>query len=81
MATLTIKNLPDSLYERLKAKAAEHRRSINSEAILAVERAVADSGALEPEEILASLRHARVRLNRVFVTDAALRAGRTDGRA
>lgn len=81
MATLTIKNLPDSLYRRLKAKAAEHRRSINSEAILAVERAVTDSGAAEPEEILAALRHARGRLSRVFVTDSALRAARGDGRA
>jgi plasmid stability protein len=81
VATLTIKNLPDSLYRRLKAKAAEHRRSINSEAILAVERAVVDSGAADPEEILAALRHARTRLKGVFVTDTDLRAGRTDGRA
>jgi plasmid stability protein len=81
LATLTIKKLPDSLYQRLKAKAAEHRRSLNSEAILAVERAVADTGSLEPGEIVASLRNARARLTRVFVTDSALRAGRRDGRA
>ena len=81
MATLTIKNLPDVLYQRLKAKAAEHRRSLNSEAILAVERAVVDSGAAPAEEILASLRRSRSRLDSLFVTDAALRAGRGDGRA
>ena len=81
MATLTIKNLPDSLYRRLKEKAAEHRRSLNSEAILAVERAVADLAAAEPDEIIASLRRARARLDRVFFTDSALRAGRRDGRA
>lgn len=81
MATLTIKNLPDVLYQRLKAKAAEHRRSLNSEAILAVERAVVDSGAAPVEEILASLRRSRSRLDSLFVTDAALRAGRGDGRA
>ncbi len=81
MATLTIKNLPDVLYQRLKAKAAEHRRSLNSEAILAVERAVADSGAAPAEEILASLRRSRSRLDSLFVTDSALRAGRGDGRA
>ena len=33
MATLTIKNLPNQLYERLRAQAKWHRRSINSEAI------------------------------------------------
>jgi plasmid stability protein len=73
VATLTIKNLPDSLYRRLKAKAAEHRRSINSEVILAIERAVANSGAPEPEEIVAALRQARSRLTGVFVTDTDLR--------
>lgn len=81
MATLTIKNLPDALYKRLKARAAEHRRSLNSEAILAVERAVTDSGTPEPDEILAGLRHARARLKGVFVTESALRAARGDGRA
>jgi plasmid stability protein len=81
VATLTIKNLPDALYKRLKARAAEHRRSINSEAILAVERAVTDSGAVEPEEILAGLRRARARLEGVFITDSSLRAARGDGRA
>ncbi len=81
MATLTIKNLPDALYERLKAKAAAHRRSLNSEAILAVERAVVDAGAPPAEEILAALRRSRGRLGTLFVTDAALRAGRSAGRA
>jgi plasmid stability protein len=81
MATLTIKNLPDSLYERLKARASENRRSINSEAILAVERAVAGFGAPEPEEVLASLRRARARIDRVFLKDEALTAARNSGRA
>lgn len=81
MATLTIKNLPDSLYQRLKARAAEHRRSLNSEAILAVEQAVTGSGPADPKEILAALRRARGRLDRVFVMDADLLAARRDGRA
>jgi plasmid stability protein len=80
MATLTIKNLPDSLYKRLKAKAAEHRRSLNSEAILAVERAVTESEARDPEEILTTLRQGRSRLG-VFLTDAALLGARSHGRA
>ncbi len=81
MATLTIKNLPDALYEQLKARASENRRSINSEAILAVERAVAGFGAPEPEQVLAALRRARLRLDRVFLRDEALSAGRNAGRA
>jgi len=80
MATLTIKNLPDALYEKLKERAAGNRRSINSEAILAVERAVTDHGVTDPREMLADLRRARIRLNRVFVKDAALFSARSDRR-
>jgi plasmid stability protein len=38
MATnLTLKNIPDELYDRLKASAEAHRRSLNSEAIVCLE--------------------------------------------
>lgn len=40
MATLTIKGIPDELYQRLKASAAEHRRSLNNEAIVRLEDAL-----------------------------------------
>lgn len=81
MATLTIKNLPDSLYARLKELAAEHRRSINSEAILAVERAVIGDKVRDPQEILRDLRGARARMGKVFVTDSGLQKARKSGRA
>ncbi len=80
MATLTIKNLPDTLCEQLKARAAENRRSINSEAILVVKRAVAGFGSPEPEQVVAALRRARLGLDRVFLRDEALTAGRNAGR-
>jgi len=81
MATLTIKNLPDRLYARLKARAAEHRRSINSEAILTVELALAETLAVNPADRLAALRRSRARLKGVFLTDKALRDARETGRA
>ena len=81
MATLTIKNLPDSVYARLKELAAEHRRSINSEAILAVERAVIGAESRDPQDILTELRRARSRMSDVFVTDSSLQKARTTGRA
>ncbi|MCZ6873803.1 MAG: Arc family DNA-binding protein [bacterium] len=37
MAALTIKNIPDDLYEKLKASASVHHRSINSELIHCLE--------------------------------------------
>ncbi len=81
MATLTIKNLPDPLYAQLKARAAEHRRSINSEAILAVERALTDARAGDPANLLAALRRSRARLKGVYLTDRELRTARKSGRA
>jgi antitoxin FitA len=35
--TLTLKNIPDAVYERLRASADLHRRSLNSEAIVCLE--------------------------------------------
>ena len=35
--TLTLKNIPDALYERLKKSAETHRRSLNFEAIVCLE--------------------------------------------
>ena len=37
MKTLVLRQVPDILYRRLKAVAAAHRRSMNQEAILALE--------------------------------------------
>jgi plasmid stability protein len=38
--TLTLKNIPDEIYERLKASAVAHHRSLNGEAIVCLERAL-----------------------------------------
>ena len=50
MATLTIRNLPDALHERLKRHAEWHRRSLNNEAIVLLEQALqqapAEGGAI-----------------------------------
>lgn len=40
MPALTIKNIPDSLYEQLKSAAELHRRSINSEVLVCLEQAL-----------------------------------------
>lgn len=53
--TLTLKNIPDEVYERLRAAADEHRRSLNSEAIVCLE------AALIPGRVAVSERLARAR--------------------
>lgn len=48
MASLLIKNLPDKIYQRLKAQAERHHRSLNKEVITLLETAVIQA----PEETL-----------------------------
>lgn len=62
--TLTLKNIPDALYDRLKLAAETHRRSLNSEAIVCLE------SVLLPTRMMPSERIARARELR-----AALSAG------
>lgn len=38
MATVTFKNIPDDLYEKLKQAASAHHRSVNSELIHCLEK-------------------------------------------
>ncbi|GAB4255208.1 FitA-like ribbon-helix-helix domain-containing protein [Deferrisoma sp.] len=59
--TLTLKNVPDRLYERLKASARAHHRSINGEAIACLERVLLSS-AVDPEERVARARRLRAGL-------------------
>ena len=59
--TLTLKNIPDAVYERLKATAATHRRSLNSEAIVCLE-SVLLPGIVAPSERLARARQLRATL-------------------
>ena len=40
MATITVKNIPDDLYKKLKEAASYNRRSINSEVIYCIENYV-----------------------------------------
>ena len=38
--TLTLKNIPDAIYDRLKAAAQANRRSLNSEVLVCLESAL-----------------------------------------
>lgn len=58
---LTLKNIPDEVYKRLKAAAGRHRRSLNSEAIVCLESALVP-GTLRPGERLARARELRAGL-------------------
>jgi antitoxin FitA len=77
--TITVKNIPGELYERLKQSAASHHRSINSEVIALIEASVA-AKKRNPEDFLASARAIREKTGRYELTkdfvDRAKREGR-----
>ena len=58
MASITLKNIPDDLYDRLKVAARAHHRSINSELIHCLEKALKPC-PVSPEERLERLRRMR----------------------
>lgn len=60
---LTLKNIPDDVYDRLKSAAVQHRRSLNSEAILCLEIALVPT-SIAPAERLARARALRATLPR-----------------
>ncbi len=58
MASITVKNIPDDLYERLKKVAGTHHRSINSEVINCLE-VVLKPRTLSVQERLSRIRSIR----------------------
>ena len=59
--TLTLKNIPDEVYQRLRASAEAHRRSLNSEALVCLETVLLP-GRMDPAERLARARALRAAL-------------------
>ena len=70
--TLTLKNIPDEVYARLRASADAHRRSLNSEAIVCLE------SALNPAQTSAAERLARAQALRAQLGDARFAAREID---
>lgn len=79
MPSLTIKDIPPDLYRRLKRRAAEHRRSLAGEVLVALERAVR-SQPIDPAALLARADAVRERMRLPRLTEKALRAARERGR-
>ena len=78
--SVTIENMPPKLYEKLKMRAAAHRRSVNSEVIDCLEEVLIHQ-RVSTEELLKKLQELR---NRVAdappLTDELLRKAKEEGR-
>jgi antitoxin FitA len=79
MASITLKNIPEPLYDRLKAAAARNRRSLNGEAIARLERSLG-LAPVDADALLARARAVREQAPLPYLTDDALRAAREEGR-
>ncbi len=79
MTTLTIKNIPDTLYKTLKHQAELHRRSLNSEIIFSLEQAVKSSHT-DVEMILKEARGFRAKTAKIRLTQKQLDAAKNRGR-
>jgi plasmid stability protein len=79
MPAITVKNIPDTLYIQLKQSAALHRRSINSELIVCLEKVLIPQKASK-DRLLASARSLRSRFVDFEVTDEDLHTAKSEGR-
>jgi plasmid stability protein len=79
MPNLTIKGIPEELYQQLKHRAARHRRSLNSEVICCLEHAASPT-TVDPEAWLVNADKLRSRLGLTPVTENSLRKAKSVGR-
>jgi len=79
MATVTVKNIPDELYGRLKTVAEINRRSINSEIIVCIENAVT-SRRINPDEVLENARRLRQLTASHRISDEEFNQAKAEGR-
>ena len=79
MATITLKNVPDDLYECLKAQARAHRRSVNSELLRCLETVLRPT-RISTEERLRRFRGMRPRIDAHAVSAADIQQAIDEGR-
>lgn len=79
MANLMIKNVPKELYDKLRKSAEAHRRSINSEVIVSLEKVLRTS-RIDPREFLKRVHELQKSFSVPPLTNEFLDAAKEDGR-
>lgn len=79
MPTITVKNIPPDLYERLKLAAEANHRSINSEIIVCIERSLGGR-PLDVEQFLERARRLREQTAHYQLSDEDFNEAKTSGR-
>jgi antitoxin FitA len=81
MVTITVKNIPEELYERIKRQAKANRRSVNSEIISIFEQAIPKQTPAELNEILERARKVRELIAHYTATAEEIDRWKKEGRA
>jgi len=79
MANITVKNIPDDLYENLKQFAAVNHRSLNNEIIVCIEKAIR-SRRIDKIQFLDRLQKLRQEIQLPYLTDEELNQIKNEGR-
>jgi len=77
--TITVKNIPNDLYEMLKRKAARNHRSINNEIISIIEDSL-QTKRLDPDDFLVSIRKLREKTKQFILTEDFINQAKNEGR-
>ncbi len=77
MATLTISNLPDTLYGSLADRAQHDGTTVEAAAVAVLQSAL---GGTDVEAELEKIRSVRQSVKGIFVTEDELRAAKAEGR-
>ena len=80
MPAITVKNIPDDLYNQLKLAAVQHRRSVNSELIACLEK-VLTPHKFTAKEHIAGAKRIRERFDNFTVTQEELNNAKNMERA
>lgn len=79
MYAINLKPIPKPLYEQLKQRAKENRRSLNSEALACLEQAVMPT-KIDPDAVFARVDAILKEIKITPPTDAMIRRARNKGR-
>jgi plasmid stability protein len=79
MPSITVKNIPPELYERLKRSARANHRSINGEIIALIESAISPR-RVDPEQFLAEARKLRELTAHYRISDDEFNQAKREGR-
>ncbi len=80
MVTITVKNVPEEIYERIKLQAKAHRRSINNEIISIFEQAIPKRTPMDVKEILERARKVRELTAHYTITNDEMNRWKKEGR-